>query len=258
MGDTMDGVGDRSYGRVLVSYLLEWVLFSAADLVSVATESAAESVRRRIGAREKVFVTPTYVDTEVFDADAAAKTIDDALVLVGRLEPPKSVLNLVKACHASAMGLHIVGIGSLESTVIQLAAAIGADVRINRGIPNDQSAKLFKSYKHYALTSIYEGLPKSLIEAMSSEMVCIGTDVPGISDLLTEGVTGFLSRGFDEGAIAATIERARSARRTSTSRRQPARSSSPAIPSRPTSTVTGRQSIAGFAGCWARHQEASE
>jgi glycosyltransferase involved in cell wall biosynthesis len=56
---------------------------------------------------------------------------------------------------------------------------------------------------------VYEGLPKSLIEAMSSEMVCIGTNVPGIADLLTDGVTGYLCDGTDAASIAGTIERAR-------------------------------------------------
>ena len=105
--------------------------------------------------------------------------------------------------------MHIVGTGSLETQVIELGTAIGVDVRITRVMPNSEIAELFRSYKFYALTSNHEGLPKSLIEAMSSEMVCIGTKVQGITDLLTDGVTGYLSDGLDEAAISATIDRAR-------------------------------------------------
>ena len=202
-------VKSGSYGRVLLSYPLEWLLFTAADLVSVTTEQAAGSVRRRIRSGEKVFVAPTYVDTAIFRADAGGKTIENAVIFVGRLEPPKNLLSLVKACQACGMGLHIVGTGSLEPAVTELAAAIGAELRILRGLQNNEIAELFKSYKYFALPSLYEGLPKSLIEAMSSEMVYIGTPVPGITDLLTDGVTGYLSDGLDEAAIARTIARAR-------------------------------------------------
>lgn len=199
-----------NYGAFLVSILLEWVLFSVADVVSVTTDTAASTIRRRVGGGGKVFVSPAYVDAEIFRADAASKTIDSAIIFVGRLEPQKNVLNLVKACRICGMALHIVGTGSLETFVRELADALGVDVRIRPVLPNNEIAELFKSYKYYALPSLHEGLPKSLIEAMSAEMVCIGTNVPGIADLLTDGVTGYLSDGLDEAAIAAAIDRARS------------------------------------------------
>ena len=197
------------YAAFLVSYPLEWLLFAIADIASVTTEAAVESVRHRTGCGSRAFVAPTYVDTDVFRADAAAKSIDDTVIFVGRLEAQKNVLNLVQACRSSGMSLQIVGTGSLEPAVVALAAAIGADVRIAHSMPNNRIAELFKSHKYFALPSAYEGLPKSLIEAMSSEMVCIGTNVPGIADLLTDGVTGYLCDGLDAASIARTIERAR-------------------------------------------------
>lgn len=199
-----------NYAAILVSYPLESILFALADLVSVTTEAAAASVRSRIGrGKEKIFVAPTYVDTDLFVADATTKTIEDTVICVGRLEPQKNVLNLVKACRISGVALRIIGTGSLEAAVKELAATIGADVQIARGVQNDAIAELFKSYRYYVLPSVHEGLPKSLIEAMSSEMVCIGTNVPGITDLLTDGVTGYLSTGLDEASIAVAIGRAR-------------------------------------------------
>jgi len=199
-----------NYAAMLASYPLEALLYRLADLVSVTTEAAAESVRSRIGRREdKVFVAPTYVDTDLFAGNAAGKTVDNAIIYVGRLEPQKNVLNLVKACRIAGLPLRIVGTGSLETAVRDLAAAIGADIEITRNLQNDAIAELFRAYKYYVLPSVHEGLPKSLVEAMSSEMVCIGTAVPGITDLLTDGVTGYLSAGLDEVSIAAAVGRAR-------------------------------------------------
>lgn len=46
----------------------------------------------------------------------------------------------------------------------------------------------------FCLSSIYEGLPISLIEAMSCGVTPICTPVGGIPDVVKDGVTGFLSR----------------------------------------------------------------
>jgi len=49
------------------------------------------------------------------------------------------------------------------------------------------------SKSHYlVLPSMREGIPRSLLEAMSIGVICIGTDVPGIRQLIIHNETGFL------------------------------------------------------------------
>ena len=47
----------------------------------------------------------------------------------------------------------------------------------------------------FCLTSKYEGLPISLLEALSCGVTPVCTSVGGIPDVITEGVTGYLSEG---------------------------------------------------------------
>ena len=45
---------------------------------------------------------------------------------------------------------------------------------------------IYNSYKIFVLCSLYEGHPKTLLEALSCGCNCIGTNVPGIKELYSE------------------------------------------------------------------------
>lgn len=59
----------------------------------------------------------------------------------------------------------------------------------------------------FCLSSEYEGLPISLLEAMSVGVVPICTEVGGIKDVIQDGQTGFLSPDLTIGSYIETIKR---------------------------------------------------
>lgn len=59
----------------------------------------------------------------------------------------------------------------------------------------------------FCLTSRYEGLPISLLEAMSMGVTPICTAVGGIPDVITEGVTGYLAEDNDVDSYVAAVKR---------------------------------------------------
>lgn len=56
----------------------------------------------------------------------------------------------------------------------------------------DDVGEILKIIDIFCLTSLQEGLPISLIEAMAAKLPVIGTNVEGIRDLITESENGFL------------------------------------------------------------------
>ncbi len=189
---------------------LEGVVFNAARLISVTTKDAAERVARvRVMRRGQVFVAPTYVNTELFDSRAGDKPAGETLVYVGRLEPQKNLANLIEACAMTGSALEIIGAGSLRAELEGHVRRLAANVSFTTALQNVEIAALYRKRRYFVLPSLQEGLPKALIEAMSSEMICIGTAIPGTMDLLREGETGYLAQGTDPAAIAAAILRAR-------------------------------------------------
>src|SRR5204862_7171261 len=59
----------------------------------------------------------------------------------------------------------------------------------------------------FALTSRYEGLALVLLEAMASGVPLIGSDVPGITDVIAHGDTGLLVAPGDAAGFATAIGR---------------------------------------------------
>lgn len=59
----------------------------------------------------------------------------------------------------------------------------------------------------FILSSSFEGLPLSLLEAMSYGVVPVSTPAGGVSDVIRDGENGFLAKGFTAEDLAAAIRR---------------------------------------------------
>jgi glycosyltransferase involved in cell wall biosynthesis len=57
------------------------------------------------------------------------------------------------------------------------------------------------------LSTHYEGMPLALIEGMAAGCAVIGTDVPGVREVIADGVDGKLVRESDPVAMADALQR---------------------------------------------------
>jgi len=53
-------------------------------------------------------------------------------------------------------------------------------------------APLLQAMDIFVLTSLYEGMPNAIMEAMSCALPCVATEVGGTPELVLHGKTGFL------------------------------------------------------------------
>ena len=104
----------------------------------------------------------------------------------------KNIFLLIEACKKANFGLDLIGRGELKEDLEQYAWEMSADVRFPGVYPNSQLPTLIAKYPMFVLPSIWEGNPKSLLEAMSCGKAVIGTDVVGIREIIQDGVNGIL------------------------------------------------------------------
>ena len=86
--------------------------------------------------------------------------------------------------------LTLAGGGPKKAEMEQLSEKLGIRDRVEFTGDTNQVEALLASSDIFALPSMYESLPLSIIEAMRAGLPVVATDVGGVSELVTDGVTG--------------------------------------------------------------------
>jgi glycosyltransferase involved in cell wall biosynthesis len=129
------------------------------------------------------------------------------ILFVGRLEEQKNLHTLIlAAAQIPGIRLTFAGEGKLAPQLMQLAAAHSVQLNLLGRVNNTDLPALMAEHTLFVLPSLYEGHPKSLLEAMAAGMPVIGTAVPGITDSIEHGTTGLLCPPTPEG-LREAIER---------------------------------------------------
>jgi len=127
-----------------------------------------------------------------------------------RFENQKDYQTLAKAVRRVALAcpgqfeLHIYGDGPQEQQTRELFSGIEAPI-IFKGFIEDITVAL-KGADVFILSSHWEGLPRSIIEAMSCRLPVIATDVGGVKELVVHGHSGYLvGHANDEAMVDAMV-----------------------------------------------------
>lgn len=172
---------------------LEGEVFGQADHAIVTTESIRERLVAVIGISPgKVSVVPNYVDLETFYPDPAVPRHPRRVLYVGRLHPEKNPLALIQACAGLDLELIIAGEGHQRAELETASQAAGVRTTFRGSVPSRELPALINSAALFVAPSLYEGHPKALIEAMACGAAVIGTDVPGIREVVRHNETGQL------------------------------------------------------------------
>jgi sugar transferase (PEP-CTERM/EpsH1 system associated) len=133
---------------------------------------------------------------------------------VGRVQEIKDHLGLIDAFirlqamlpeHKANLRLAIIGDGPLLPALKAKVEAAGiADVVWLPGARTDVAA-ILRTFSLFVTSSIAEGTPGSVLEAMATALPVVGTRVGGVPEVVAENVTGLLVPPRDPQALAAAI-----------------------------------------------------
>ena len=177
----------------------------ATDKIIVISEQQFKEIHEtfRIGRREQFEIIPLGIDLEPFEngptserslrSEVGANDADFLVGFVGRLTEIKNISMLLEAAGKidsngrsgkAKFKFLIVGEGHLRSSLEEKAKDMGLRDQVSFLGNRTDTENIYPSLDAVALTSLNEGTPLSLIEAMASGKAVISTAVGGVVDLL--------------------------------------------------------------------------
>lgn len=125
-------------------------------------------------------------------------------IFVGRLEPRKGVDYLIKSMENVEITSMIIGEGPDRIRLEDLAIENGVHHKImfTGGVSNEDLKSLYARARFFVLPSISEGLPLTILEAMSSGIPVIANNINGISEIVRHKYNGLLTRPNDVNSLS--------------------------------------------------------
>ena len=113
-------------------------------------------------------------------------------MLVSRLSKEKNINFLIDALQGTDIRADIIGVGNEKNNLARYAKEKNVYLKFLGKKNNKDLPKYFNSYHVYVICSKNEGNNKSLLEAMSCQLICVGTNVSGIRNIINNNKTGLI------------------------------------------------------------------
>ena len=192
-------------------------------LIVVSAQQGAEIGNDfHVGRKDQIRVIPLGLDLSLFGDHGSRRPrfreelgINDETVLVGIVGRLTEIKNHQMFLHSVArlknstgpkMRFVVIGDGSLRESLEQQARSLGLDGDVIFTGGRRDPEYFYPALDIVALTSLNEGTPLTLIEAMANARPVVATAVGGVVDLLADDRGICVPRG-DEEAFASALQR---------------------------------------------------
>jgi len=138
------------------------------------------------------------------------KDTDIAFISAGDLVQRKNysiALEAIAEVNDKRIHYFICGVGPEKDNLLNQTKRLGIEDQIHfLGFRSDVK-ELFYAADGFLFTSLQEGLPRSLMEAMACGLSCIVSDIRGNVDLIDNGIGGYLCSPQDKAAFAYALKK---------------------------------------------------
>lgn len=189
---------DLSYTkRIFLTYLervLDWV---SPSIIVACSDSEAEVIRCHVPRAEVDVVVNGLKPRDRVGVDGSRLVhMPLRVVTVGRVSVQKNHEDLIflKTHYPQDLDVRVVGGGDAEA--VDRLRAVG--VEVTGWVDSEKVDALLQRSDVFVQTSLWEGMPVSVMEAMAVGLPVIARDAVGSRDLVKHGKTGLVYRQLDE------------------------------------------------------------
>ncbi len=159
---------------------------------------------------ELVTVIPNAVDTDHFSPAPEFKSETPTIVCVARLVFEKDPITLFKAMkivreNIPEATLEMIGGGYLEKEAREFISANQLEANVKLMLSQSDILSFLRNAWIFAISSVRDSAPNSVLEAMSVGLPVVGTKVGGIPEMVEDGRTGIIVPPKDPESLAGAI-----------------------------------------------------
>ncbi len=214
--DTVHTSATGSHARRMGYRLTGWL----SDVVTAVSTAVADAYAKAGLVRvDRVTVLPNGIDEQEWRPEAAVraevrvKTLGLANEFLwcaaGRLEPVKDYPTMLKAFAGlpGAAQLVVAGGGTQEAAQRRLAETLGIAQRVRWLGFEPDVRRWLQAADGFVLSSLWEGLPVSLLEAGACGLPSVATAVAGSPEVVVDRATGYLAQPQDVDGLRRAMAR---------------------------------------------------
>lgn len=167
------------------------------------------------GINQNIHVLPNGIDTDFYASCINTDSDFKSFLFLGRLCERKGIYDLLEVIKkiknnrvTDGIKFYLAGDGDVD-VVRDIVKDNNLDdiVQITGWIDLEQKKALLEKVDFVILPSYKEAFPVSLLEGMASGKILISTCIPGVTDMISEGLNGFLTAPGDIDALLDLIQR---------------------------------------------------
>jgi len=171
-------------------WLLTFITLKNADLYTLSSNSDYEALNKYFS-MSKVSIRKNWIKYIVEPKHLESRK-NKKILAVGRLESQKNYSFMINSLEGGDFSLDIVGEGSLKDNIFNLAKEKNVEVDFLGSYKNEILLEKYQEYKYFLQTSLYEGNPKTILEAMSAGCIVIANNIKNNKELIRDNISGIL------------------------------------------------------------------
>tara|TARA_B110000003_G_scaffold274792_1_gene315636 strand:- start:6339 stop:7457 length:1119 start_codon:yes stop_codon:yes gene_type:complete len=168
--------------------ILTILSLKVCDLYTVTSSSDKKLLKKN----KKIKIRPNWVELqEINPLDIRYK---NRILCVGRLVNQKNYEFIIKEFKNTNdyISIDIYGTGPDKKDLVNLAKSLNVNLNFFGKIDHSELIKIYNKYIYFVTSSMFEGNPKTVLEAMSMGCVVLASEIPNHNEIILNNESGFI------------------------------------------------------------------
>lgn len=197
---TVHGFAFHDYQNPVVKWLYiileKFTARITSRIIAVSEKVRDKGLKYGISNNNKYKVVYELVQLPPVRVISLKNTSPQVIGMIAALKPQKNPCDFIKlagmvSCRYPRLQFHIVGNGKLGKKIKKMVSRLGIENRVKFWGWQREGWKFMINFDIMVLTSLFEGQPHVVIEAMALGIPVVAYGVDGVNDIIKDGMNGF-------------------------------------------------------------------